>query len=153
MESAAAHLVRPGASPARIDVAANPPFSPSFERRYHLSFIYLFWLLVIQLPCCLGPDVSQPNNPEGLSMRTSKLTASTLVLCLAIGGAAFAQSASTTTTTEKPNGQTSSMTNQSDPSKKTTTTSATDPSGNSSTTSTTQHNDGTKTTSKTTKTQ
>jgi hypothetical protein len=40
-------------------------------------------------------------------MRTSKLTASTLGLCLALGGPAFARSTSTTTTTEKPNGQAS----------------------------------------------
>jgi hypothetical protein len=134
-------------------IATKQPFSPSFKRMYHLSFNYLFRRLAIQFPCCLGPDGFQPNDPEEISMRTSKLTASTLALCLAIGGAAFAQSTSTTTTTEKPNGQSSSMTNQSDSSKKTTTTSASDPSGNSSTTSATQHNDGTKTTSKTDKTQ
>jgi hypothetical protein len=133
--------------------ATKPPFSPWFKRKYHLSFNHLFWHLAIQFRCCLGPDVSSRMNRRKISMRPSKLTASALVLCLAMGGAAFAQSASTTTTTEKPNGQTTSTTNQSDPSKKTTTTSATDPSGNSSTTSMTQHNDGTKTTSKTSKTE
>jgi hypothetical protein len=81
---------------------------------------------------------------------TSKLAAAVLGLSLALGGAAFAQSGSTTTT-EKPDGGKTSMTHSSDPSKQTNTTSATDPSGKSSTTSTTQQADGTKTTSKTDK--
>ena len=132
--------------------ATKQPFSPSFKRKYHLSFNYLFRLPAVQFPCCVAAWL-QPNDPEEIVMRTSKLIAGTLGLCLAIGGAAFAQSTSNTTTTEKPNGQTSSMTKQSDPSKNTTTTAATDPRGNSSTTSTTQHNDGTKMISKTDKTQ
>jgi heme/copper-type cytochrome/quinol oxidase subunit 1 len=78
----------------------------------------------------------------------SKLGACVLGLSFAIGGAALAQSTSSTTKTEKPSGEKTSTTNMSDPSKSTNTTSATDPSGKSSTTLTTQHNDGTKTTTK-----
>jgi hypothetical protein len=83
---------------------------------------------------------------------TSKLAAAALGLSLALGGAAFAQSNSSSTTTEKPDGQKSSSTTTSDPSKQTNTTAASNPNGQSSTTSTTQHNDGTKTTTKTDKT-
>ena len=85
---------------------------------------------------------------------TSKTVAVAIGLSLAMGGAVLAQTGSSTTTTEKPDGQKSSTTTTTSPAKgqATTSTSASNPAtGQSSTSSTTQHNDGTKTTTKTDK--
>jgi hypothetical protein len=42
----------------KLSVATKQPVSPLFKRKYHLSFNYLFRLLAVQFPCCLGPDGS-----------------------------------------------------------------------------------------------
>jgi cytoskeletal protein RodZ len=95
--------------------------------------------------------VRRSGKMEETMRSTSKIAAMAIGLSLALGSAGFAQSSSSTTTTEKPDGQKSSTTNSSDPSKQTSTTTASNGSGQSSTSSTTQHNDGTKTTTKTDK--
>ena len=79
----------------------------------------------------------------------STLAAVVLGSILAIGGAAFADTSTNTTTTEKPNGQkvTNSTTNDPSGGKSVSSSSTSDPAtGHASSSTTTQHSDGTKTT-------
>jgi hypothetical protein len=152
---------------------------PRIERKYHLFVTYLFaigsrptfhlaclywrqhhtwaWSGPGAMTCIRSPVawcVTITTTRRNTMLSKSKVAAMAVGLGLALSSAGFAQTSSSTTTTEKPDGQKNSSTTATDPAKGQTssTNTASNPStGQSSSSSTTQQNDGTKTTTKTDK--